>query len=85
MPEPFKLTDEMIKSIEEKVNNGLVDVNSGMKDRLIAAGCYNECSFFAACWVTIDIENSNVMVIDPIRDLYDEDEDDDKDMYSCDF
>lgn len=73
MSEQFKLTEEMIAEIEEKVNKGLDDVNNGMKDRLISAGCYNEDSFFAACWITIDISDGKVQVIDPIE-TYDEDE-----------
>jgi hypothetical protein len=74
----FKLTEEMIKEIEEKVNNGLDEVNDGMKERLMADNCYNKYSFFAACWITIDIEDAKVKVIDPIES-YDEDEEDDED------
>lgn len=75
--EPFKLTDEMIKQIEDKVNKGLIDVNNGMKERLIAAGCYDECSFLPVCWVTIDIGDSKARVIDPIRSCDSEEDEDD--------
>lgn len=61
----FKLTEEVIKEIEEKVNKNLIDVNNGI---------YNEDSFFAACWIIINIEDGEVQVIDPI-DSYDDDED----------
>lgn len=70
----FKLTEEMIKEIEEKVNKNLIDVNNGMNERILDTGYYNEDSFFAACWVIINIEDRNVQVIDPI-DSYDDDED----------
>lgn len=66
MDEPFKLTEEISKQIEEKVNKGLADVNNGMKERLISSGCYNRVSFFTACWVAINIEDSKVTVIDPV-------------------
>ena len=75
--EPFKLTEEIIKQIEEKVNKGLADVDNGMKERLIASGCYNRESFFTACWVAINIEDSTVTVIEPIHS-YDDVEDDDE-------
>lgn len=78
MSELFKLTAEMIEQIEEKVNKGLADVNNGMKERIISAGCYNDYYFFAACWITIGINDSRVQVIDPIKS-YDEDEDDEDD------
>jgi len=51
----FKLTEEVIKEIEEKVNKNLIDVNNGI---------YNEDSFFAACWIIINIEDGEVQVID---------------------
>ncbi|MDD4588940.1 MAG: hypothetical protein PHG06_00725 [Parabacteroides sp.] len=79
MSETFKLTAEMIQQIEEKVNNGLVDINDGMKERLIAANCYNPLSRISVCWITIDIEDSKVRVIDPIQS-YDDDEEDEEDF-----
>lgn len=72
----FKLTDEMIREIEEKVNKGLEDVNDGMKERLIAANCYNPESFFSACWIIIDINDSKVTVIDPLPNYVNEEDDD---------
>jgi hypothetical protein len=79
----FKLTEEMIKEIEEKVNTGLNDVNNGMKERLIAAGCYNEYSFFEVCSVIINIEDSKVAVIDPIKSCAcdDEEEEEEEDCF----
>jgi hypothetical protein len=74
----FKLTEEMIKEIEEKVNARLEEVK-GMKERLINAGCYNDWSFFAACWITIDIENSKIKVIDPIKSDDDDDDEEEED------
>ena len=70
----FKLTDEMIEKIEETVNKGLEDVHSGMKERLIKANCYNEYSFFPVCWVTMDIEDGKVKIIDPIKSCSEIDE-----------
>jgi hypothetical protein len=54
----FKLTEEVIKEIEEKVNKNLIDVNNGI---------YNEDSFFAACWIIINIEICQKYRIDIVK------------------
>lgn len=73
MSEQFKLTEEMISEIEEKVNSGLSEVRNGMKERLVKAGCYTEWSFVTVCEIGIEIETERVIVTDPIP-TYDDDE-----------
>jgi NTP pyrophosphatase (non-canonical NTP hydrolase) len=75
----FKLTEEMIQEIEEKVNNGLKDVNDGMKERLIAVGFYTQWACVDVCNIVINIEDSKVVVIDPIKTYDDEEEDEEDD------
>lgn len=75
----FKLTPEMIKEIEEKVNRIIADVNNGMKERLVAAGCYSEWACVVACEITVNIEDQKVNVIDSIKT--DDYEDDDNDTW----
>lgn len=72
--EPFKLSPAMIAEIEDKVNNCLDDVKNGMKERLVAAGCYTEWAYVAACELTVGIENHKVNVIDPMTSDDSEDE-----------
>lgn len=74
MSTQFKLTPEMIAEIEEKVNKGLEDVNNGMKERLVNAGCYTEWSFVSVCEIGITIEDLKVSVIEPIQTYDDEEE-----------
>jgi hypothetical protein len=69
----FKLTEEMIKEIEEKVN-GLVNEVPAMKERLVKAGCYTPFSSVSVCEVSICIETGKVIVHDPIS-YSDDDED----------
>lgn len=72
--EQFKLTEEMIKQIEEKVNEVMTDIRSGMKERLIQCGGYAEYTFVTACEIAIRIENEKVIVTDPIQSCDDEEE-----------
>jgi CO/xanthine dehydrogenase Mo-binding subunit len=76
--EPFKLTEEMTKEIEEKVNN-LVNEVPAMKERLVKAGCYTPFSSVTVCEVSIDIETGKVTVHDPISYSDEEDEEEDED------
>lgn len=76
MPEQFKLTDEMIQQIEDKVNNILDTDLGGMKEELIKAGCYTPCTSVTVCEIEITLENKNVIVTDPTP-IYDEDEEED--------
>jgi len=66
----FKLSEEMIHEIEEKVNNGLAEVNNGMKERL----SHLSDPFFVAGWITINVRSERVNIIDPIQ--YDEEDED---------
>lgn len=78
MSEQFKLTEEMIAKIEEKINKGLTDVRSGMKERLVEAGCYSEWAFCSVCEIGIEIETERVIVTDPLP-TYDDDEEEEDD------
>jgi hypothetical protein len=75
----FKLSEEMINEIEEKVNTMLKDVRGGMKERLVKAGCYNEFASVTVCEISIEIETEKVIVHDPIQ--YSEDNEEEGDYF----
>lgn len=75
--EQFRLTHEMIQEIEDHVNNMIQEVNNGMKERLVKAGCYTEWACVEACCITINIEDLKVNVSNPVRSYEDEEEEED--------
>jgi hypothetical protein len=69
--QPFKLTEELIKEIEDKVNNTLSYIDNGVKESL----SHLENPSFTVCWLIVDVNSGNVNVIDPI---FTEDEEEDE-------
>lgn len=67
----FKLTDEMIKDIEDKVNKAL---DEGTIEQLCD---FPEGSFMTICWIIMDLTTGEAKVIEPIE-LYSEKPKDDE-------
>jgi hypothetical protein len=62
----FKLSEEMIKEIEDKVNKAL-DEEVGKKSDLPVG------SFTTICWIILDLTSDEIQVIEPVE-IYPEDD-----------
>lgn len=63
----FKLSEEMIKDIEDKVNK-VLDEEVGKKVDLPAG------AFTTICWVILDLTSSEIQIIEPIETYLEDDE-----------